>query len=194
MQTVYIDEVTSRAAIFPWSADEASRLRLPKYTDRNGCIHCNLTMTTRYVDDGSCVGCLQRALSEALPLWLMGHPDRPTPWILTKEDALKAGNPWYYHNPKGSLLCDNGPHLRKACVISGRCFECASKRQARESTDGRSTASTEYARMNPDAIMSREVAKALGFALYRTGEPCRRGHTGWRYVSTGNCLDCLRKR
>ena len=44
----------------------------------------------------------------------------------------------------------------------------------------------------PDTIVSREDAEIYGFKVYRTGQPCRRGHTGWRYVSTGNCIDCLK--
>ena len=29
---------------------------------------------------------------------------------------------------------------------------------------------------------------------YITGKPCRRGHVGERYVSTGNCVQCLREK
>lgn len=56
--------------------------------------------------------------------------------------------------------------------------------------DGRHTASTKMAADNPDMIISREDARLLGFTLFRTGKPCKRGHTGWRSVAGGACLKC----
>ena len=47
-------------------------------------------------------------------------------------------------------------------------------------------------RTAPDLVLSRGEARLFGFSVYRTGEACRRGHRGWRYVSTGNCIDCLK--
>lgn len=35
-------------------------------------------------------------------------------------------------------------------------------------------------------------ARKRGLKFYNTGRPCLRGHTGDRYVSTGNCVQCLR--
>lgn len=58
--------------------------------------------------------------------------------------------------------------------------------------DRRRSESQIFAEQNPDLILTKEGARAIGFTLYRTGEPCRKGHTGWRYVSTGNCLECLK--
>jgi len=57
--------------------------------------------------------------------------------------------------------------------------------------DDRLSASRIFAKDNPDFIMSRSDAKEFGFTLYRTGEYCKKGHNSWRYVSTGNCIQCL---
>jgi hypothetical protein len=36
-------------------------------------------------------------------------------------------------------------------------------------------------------------ARRAGKMTYSTGKPCRRGHVGGRYVSTGNCVECMRE-
>lgn len=82
-------------------------------------------------------------------------------------------------------------------VVTNGCTGC-SKRSAppapiRQGGDGRRTPSRQFAAENPNFVIGRDAARTMGFTLYRTGEPCRRGHTGWRYVSTGNCLDCLNR-
>lgn len=40
-------------------------------------------------------------------------------------------------------------------------------------------------------MTTRELAKSQGCKLY-TGKPCRYGHCGLRYVSSGMCVDCMR--
>lgn len=49
---------------------------------------------------------------------------------------------------------------------------------------------------NPDMILTRNEAIAIGSTLYRTGEKCHNGHTGWRYVKGGQCAEreCNRYR
>jgi rRNA maturation protein Nop10 len=71
-------------------------------------------------------------------------------------------------------------------VVTNGCTGCL------KGVDARRSPSQTFAKENPDFILSRESAVDLGFTLFRTGESCRRGHAGWRYVSTGNCLECLR--
>lgn len=41
--------------------------------------------------------------------------------------------------------------------------------------------------------MTRNEAKQAGLVTYHTGRPCHRGHAGERYVSTGQCVDCLKE-
>ena len=43
---------------------------------------------------------------------------------------------------------------------------------------------------NPDMVIGQADAIAMGFTVYRTGKPCKRGHTGWRRTATTQCIDC----
>jgi hypothetical protein len=43
------------------------------------------------------------------------------------------------------------------------------------------------------AILSRAEAAGLGQIQFFTGKPCKHGHVSPRYVSTGNCIQCLRQ-
>lgn len=47
---------------------------------------------------------------------------------------------------------------------------------------------------SPELVISRPEAKALGWGVYRTGVPCKRGHQGFRYVSSTNCIECHKLR
>lgn len=94
-----------------------------------------------------------------------------------------------YYTP--TEACPSCGTLADRHVVTNGCSGC---RSATKAVDARRTPSQMFAEENPDFILTREGAKALGFTLFRTGEPCRRGHAGWRYVSTGNCLECLRGR
>jgi len=76
-------------------------------------------------------------------------------------------------------------------VVTNGCTGCH-KAASEPAVDARRSPSQTFAKENPDFILSRESAVDMGFTLFRTGERCRRGHAGWRYVSTGNCLECLR--
>lgn len=78
-------------------------------------------------------------------------------------------------------------------VADGKCHACGYVPGNKNGKDDkRVTPDTIMMRDAPDTIVSREDAESYGFKVYRTGQPCRRGHTGWRYVSTGNCIDCLK--
>jgi hypothetical protein len=46
--------------------------------------------------------------------------------------------------------------------------------------------------MTPNTpILSRREAYEQSKTRYYTGEPCKQGHIAERYVSTGNCIECL---
>jgi hypothetical protein len=49
-------------------------------------------------------------------------------------------------------------------------------------------------RDTPDIVISREMAKGMGFKVFRTGKACKRGHVAFRYVSTGGCIECHKGR
>ena len=42
--------------------------------------------------------------------------------------------------------------------------------------------------------MKRVDALAVGLRCYETGKPCKAGHVGPRYTSTGHCVECQRTR
>lgn len=43
-------------------------------------------------------------------------------------------------------------------------------------------------------IVSRRDAKAAGLKRFMTGRACRNGHVAERYVASGVCVECDRKR
>jgi formamidopyrimidine-DNA glycosylase len=45
----------------------------------------------------------------------------------------------------------------------------------------------------PDMVISSDHARKLKLQVYRTGKPCRNGHTGFKMISTNDCIDCLKK-
>lgn len=107
---------------------------------------------------------------------------KPSP----RKQAMMNGETWYTPDkecPRCGTFADRNVH-------NGTCKGCVTPSASRD--DQRTTPDVIMMRDAPDTIVSREDAKSYGFKVYRTGQPCRRGHTGWRYVSTGNCIDCLR--
>lgn len=71
-------------------------------------------------------------------------------------------------------------------VVTNKCSGCTAAHDARRTPD------SIMMEQCPDMVVSRDDARALGIGVYRTGEACRRGHTGYRYVLNGACIDCLR--
>jgi hypothetical protein len=56
--------------------------------------------------------------------------------------------------------------------------------------DGRMSDGMKMIYAQPDAVIERDVALTVGLSHYRTGKPCRRGHTSWRYTKSGACIAC----
>lgn len=67
------------------------------------------------------------------------------------------------------------------------CIQCL-----KSALDGRVTASGQFQRANPDLILTKDGARMIGLKVYRTGRPCFRGHEGYRYLSTGTCIQCVK--
>ena len=40
--------------------------------------------------------------------------------------------------------------------------------------------------------LERKEAKRLGKITYFTGQPCKKGHTAYRYVKNGGCSECVK--
>lgn len=96
-----------------------------------------------------------------------------------RQEAKAAGEKWYFDPNK---TCSKG-HVARRRVNNGACEQCE-----KESHDVREPTIQE---MMPDLVISREAAKANGFKVYRTGEPCSRGHRGFRYISNNGCIECM---
>jgi len=47
--------------------------------------------------------------------------------------------------------------------------------------------------MKPLVLRTRKEAHRAGFKRFYTGRLCQAGHDSERYVSTGNCCDCISK-
>lgn len=152
----------------------------------NACMSCHNTKSPRaaaraagfksYTPTDPCPSCGTLAQRNVITNACAGCSRNNSPRALARAAGLKVYTP--------TDTCPACGTLAQRNVITNACAGCHD--------DGRRSASQIFAEQNPDLIMSKEDAAALGFTLYRTGTFCRRGHTGWRYVSTGNCLECLR--
>lgn len=99
-----------------------------------------------------------------------------------RQKAIRQGLKWYM--PKSDDPCPSG-HIALRRVDNGKCKACAEVAVQRSETG-----EVPMHKQFPDMILTRDAARSLGMKVYRTGDPCRRGHRAWRYVSTGGCLDC----
>lgn len=97
-----------------------------------------------------------------------------------RQIALSKGEQWYMPLPNDP--CKNG-HVALRYVATGTCKQCQDEKRTTVDT-------VQINKISPDMIITRKDAKLAGFKVYRTGRLCSGGHTGWRYVTTGNCLDC----
>jgi hypothetical protein len=104
-----------------------------------------------------------------------------------RQAALAAGDRWYTPDTP----CKRCGTMAPKMVANGQCSGCTGE-QPTDKKDGRSTPDAELMRAQPDMLIERTDARLLGMRVYRTGRACQRGHTGFRYVSTGSCIDCLR--
>jgi hypothetical protein len=41
-----------------------------------------------------------------------------------------------------------------------------------------------------ETVISRSAARALRWDVFRTGKPCGRGHSSWRFMAGGGCIVC----
>jgi len=110
---------------------------------------------------------------------------RPSP----RQEALMAGKTWYIP----AEPCPRCGERAERRVADGRCRGCVPGNGGTV-RDGRRSETSVMMAAAPDMVLSREDARKLGLKVFRTGEPCRRGHTGFRWVSTGHCIDCLKGR
>jgi len=134
------------------------------YTPTNECPKCR-TRSERRVSDNRCLGCSPS-----------GHdPNRAA--------ARRNGDKTYTPTSE----CPDCGQKATRNVVTNKCYGC-------HPHDGRRSPETDQLiASNPTMVISRSDAKLLGFTAYRTGAACKRGHTGWRYVSTSACIDCMKE-
>lgn len=100
-----------------------------------------------------------------------------------RQAAIAAGKSWYMPLPGDE--CKEG-HLAERRVSNGSCRQCEQGSRVEDKALPMNK-DPQFA----DLIIDWDTARGLGLKMYRTGVPCRAGHTGWRYVSTRGCLECM---
>lgn len=110
--------------------------------------------------------------------------------ISPRQAAIDAGQDWYMPTDP----CRKG-HIALRRVNNGECSQCTAESRAATATAPAAVTPARLAIQNDpawaDAVISYDEAKTAGMKVYRTGDPCRAGHKGWRYVSTRNCIVCM---
>ena len=107
-----------------------------------------------------------------------------------RQVAISKGENWYIP----STPCPRCETRSERHVYNGSCRGCSPVKHDTAGNDDRSTPDSIMMHANPDMILSREDARAYDMKVYRTGQKCKHGHDHWRYVSTGNCITCLRTK
>lgn len=113
--------------------------------------------------------------------WFCANPQGPDDGLTPRQRAVAQGDAWYTPD-KPCRRCGTRAPRR---VNNGQCQGCAPQDQA-------ARASEQLIAEAPDIVISRVDARSADLKVFRTGKPCRHGHTGFRYVSTGACIDCAR--
>ena len=149
---------------------------------------------------------IKEAASKDLKLWVTGDPcskaghygirtlenkcyfceeerKKPKP----RQVAIAAGETWYTPDSP----CSKCGTLAQRNVHTGACKGCRGVASG-SGTDARRSPDSIMMESNPELVISRSAAEALGLKVFRTGKPCGKGHTGYRYLSTGGCIDCAK--
>jgi hypothetical protein len=103
-----------------------------------------------------------------------------------KKQAVLYDDIYYLTRSKCSG-CDN---VTMRNTVDSSCVNCG---YLPGSNNTQINENTQMMANNPDMLVSLDEAKMTGLTVYRTGKYCKRGHNAWRYVSTGNCVECLKK-
>lgn len=90
----------------------------------------------------------------------------------------------------GTTKCKGCYDLTLRKTDDGSCVQCG-----HNSVKGFASTQSETTIMmrdNPDMIISKADAKLYELKVYREGNECNKGHKAFRYVTSGNCIDCIR--
>jgi hypothetical protein len=106
--------------------------------------------------------------------------------ILTRKDAVTFGFTVY----RTGEPCKRG-HTGWWRVGGSRCIECEEALLETKRENLKKLTPEEYTMLHfPDVTITPEEAKLRDFSVYRDGNPCKKGHKGWRKISDGECLEC----
>lgn len=169
-------------SVVPWEKSQSEILGIHAYASPDQCPDCSKKPLIRFTKTDECLNCAHLAFSETWRLWLQGCPDKPDPFPRSMDDALKFGVEYYYKDH----MCNKGQgkHFLMPHIKTGKCVACAVSKRS-------NTPDQILMDETPNMVIQRDIAHMLGYKIFRTGEPCRKGHKGWRYVSSGGCLSCI---
>lgn len=154
----------------------------PTYPHSFPCPKCNTDL--RKTASNRCVKCnpakpRERSADQAL------MEDNPLT-LVTYGDALAHGRKVY----RTGLRCKRG-HKGWRYVSNSACIDCL---------NGVAESNQEYSEeKRPEEAWMRERGRIkitrnesiqLGYKLYKTARPCKRGHLSFRRVNGGACIDC----
>lgn len=100
--------------------------------------------------------------------------------------AKRSGEVWY----TPTTPCPRG-HTAKRRVDNGLCSQCDATSKEERRIKREKDRPRPFYRQYPDLVISWDEARSMGLNVYRTGKPCKKGHTVYRYVQTRNCLACM---
>ena len=99
--------------------------------------------------------------------------------IITRKEAKENGLKRYFTGEP----CRRG-HLAER-AISGSCLECTRKTKLSDELK-------EARRVHGDKVITKKEAVAAGLNRYFIGRECKNGHVHERYISTNQCVLCMR--
>lgn len=213
-----------RLSYFPTSKEVAFRDGLSKYLRPASSPRCHCGCEGLYVETDECIFCMAKQKwdeysrhPEEHPVTLEGATYFGSDFVITPEPckdgahlvarfvdgrdgcaicksrlsprqmALRHNEKWYLPN-KPCVHCRQRAMRR---VQDGKCEGCFPLKPQAHKMDEPTRMLMENA---PDTVMDRDLAKTMGLTAYRSGQFCKYGHAGWRYISTRGCITCHRQR
>ncbi len=137
------------------------------YMPETPCDKCHVIAEKR-VDNGACSNCKPPRVQSA------------------RQKAIAEGKR-HYTPEEACIVCEQ---IAPRSVNNGSCQGCHAKKPKRRVGAPEHQPSVVLMRDCPDITLGREEARSMGFKVYRTGEYCKKGHTDFRYISTGGCVKC----
>ena len=165
--------------------------------NRGVCLTCKKMRSARLSDwdgrdlriaDDPCPSCEKRTFVTADTRECLGCvTNLPTiaPPDMDRTLARHAGMTMY----EARKPCLRG-HLPVRYVSTSGCVQCHAGGREPTVVTNTDTPTTYNARADEPTMEAKHFAQIGGHRFFRTGRPCRRGHIGLRYASTGNCIEC----